>query len=367
MAHELNFNRGRASMAYTGGRTPWHGLGFDMPAGADIDDWRRVAGMDFTILETPAQFQDREGTMRLFPRRKVLYRDDNNVPLGLVSDGYRVVQPRTVMEFFRDLTADAGFTMETAGVLYDGQKYWALARVAADAFVVDARDRLKPYLLLTTACDGTMATQARLTTVAVVCQNTLTMATVGTPEVKVSHRATFDQHDVKAQLGISAHQAAEAFEQSMATFRSLARAELGGFDMVGLTLRAFGHNPDKMDRKQLEEAASSRGPQLVGTAAATGQGLIGAHMTGRTPNTAWGWLNAVTQYADHASKARTPSHRLDSAWFGEGEKLKRRALALAVEYVGAGGGAVTRYADAPDEAATGLLDDVLAATIADAA
>jgi phage/plasmid-like protein (TIGR03299 family) len=365
MAHELHFKNGRASMAFTSGRTPWHGLGTDMPAGSSIDDWRRLAGMDFTILEAPARFEA-NGELRQFPRRKVLYRNDNAAPLGLVSDGYRVVQPGEVMDFFRDLTAEAGFTMETAGVLYDGQKYWALARVAKDAFVRDPRDRIKPYLLLTTSCDGTMATQARLTTVAVVCQNTLTMATVGKPEVKVTHRATFDADDVKAQLGISADQAQAAFDETMDTFRKLASAPLGGFDMVDLTLRAFGHDPDKMERKQLEEAAGSRNVALVGTAAMTGRGLLGAEIPGRGANTAWGWLNAVTQYADHAAKAKSQSHRLDSAWFGEGDKVKRRALQLAVEYVGAQDG---RNFTEAEEAGGGvsLLDEVLAATIADAA
>lgn len=367
MAHELNFRHGRAAMAYTGGRTPWHGLGFDMPAGASLDEWQRAAQMDYEIYETPAQYQTRDGVMRLFPKRKVLHRSDNHAPLGLVSDGYKTVQPSEIISFFRDLTEQSGFTMETAGVLYDGQKYWALARCAPDAFVVDKRDSIKPYLLLTTSCDGTMATQARLTTVAVVCQNTLSMAlAAGKPEVKINHRRKFNEAEVKAELGISAHQAAAAFEETMDTFRSLAKAPLGGFDMVSLTLRAFGHDPAKMDAKQLKEAAESRGPLLVGTAAATGQGLIGAHIPGRNPETAWGWLNAVTQYADHAVKARSPSHRLDSAWFGEGERIKRRALDLAVEYVGTSGERIYTAQD-EEEGGLSLLDDVLRATVENAA
>lgn len=39
-------------------------------------------------------------------------------------------------------------------------------------------------------------------------------------------------------------------------------------------------------------------------------------------NTAWGLVNAVTEYVDH--------HRLDSAWFGQGAQLKSRALAQAI-------------------------------------
>lgn len=43
-------------------------------------------------------------------------------------------------------------------------------------------------------------------------------------------------------------------------------------------------------------------------------------------DTAWGLLNAVTQYVDHERRARTPDNRLDSAWFGQGNALKTKAL-----------------------------------------
>jgi hypothetical protein len=44
----------------------------------------------------------------------------------------------------------------------------------------------------------------------------------------------------------------------------------------------------------------------------------------------WRWLNAVTQYVDW-EKGVTPSSRMNSAWFGEGDQLKSKALALAEE------------------------------------
>jgi phage/plasmid-like protein (TIGR03299 family) len=49
--------------------------------------------------------------------------------------------------------------------------------------------------------------------------------------------------------------------------------------------------------------------------------------------TAWGLLNAVTQFVDHERRARTPDHRLDSAWFGQGASLKQRALDQALQMV----------------------------------
>ena len=46
---------------------------------------------------------------------------------AVVSQRYQVVQPREILEFYRDLTEMSGFELETAGVLKGGRKFWALA------------------------------------------------------------------------------------------------------------------------------------------------------------------------------------------------------------------------------------------------
>ena len=45
--------------------------------------------------------------------------------------------------------------------------------------------------------------------------------------------------------------------------------------------------------------------------------------------TAFGLLNAVTEYVDHERRARSLNHRLESAWFGQGAALKQKALEQA--------------------------------------
>ncbi|MBS1209586.1 MAG: hypothetical protein H6R19_1984, partial [Proteobacteria bacterium] len=42
--------------------------------------------------------------------------------------------------------------------------------------------------------------------------------------------------------------------------------------------------------------------------------------------TAWGLLNSVTEFVDHQRRARSQDYRLDSAWFGQGAVIKRKAL-----------------------------------------
>lgn len=47
--------------------------------------------------------------------------------------------------------------------------------------------------------------------------------------------------------------------------------------------------------------------------------------------TAFGILNAVSEYVDHEKRARNHDYRLDSAWFGQGAAVKQRALDVALE------------------------------------
>jgi hypothetical protein len=52
-----------------------------------------------------------------------------------------------------------------------------------------------------------------------------------------------------------------------------------------------------------------------------------------TKHTAFGLLNAVTEYVDHERRARSTDHRLESAWFGQGAALKQKALDQALVMV----------------------------------
>jgi len=205
-------------MAYVG-ETPWHNLGQRLPAKQPIDVWAREAGMDWTIRETPVRYMATEaagdsassvsdlyGEPMEFADHKVLYRSDTKAPLSVVGSRYQVVQPRQVLEFYRDLTEVSGYALETAGVLKAGRKFWALARTGKSA-ALKSNDLVNGYLLLATSCDGTLATTATPTTVRVVCNNTLSIALSGTSSaIKVPHSTSFDAQAVKRQLGIAVSQ-----------------------------------------------------------------------------------------------------------------------------------------------------------------
>ena len=150
MAHMLATTAsGKAAMAYVGD-TPWHGLGQKLTNDASLEVWAEESGLDFMIASADVQFQTpttawSKSQVIPYDGKKVLYRADSNMPLGLVSDKYKIVQPMEVLEFFRDMVGSIAH-LETAGVLRNGAHYWALAKMDGEFSV--AGDKVHQYLLM---------------------------------------------------------------------------------------------------------------------------------------------------------------------------------------------------------------------------
>lgn len=78
-----------------------------------------------------------------------------------------------------------------------------MARTGHSA-TIQANDVTNAYVLLATACDGTLATTAQFTAVRVICNNTLAVVIDDSRgAVKVQHSTTFDAEAFKRQLSIS--------------------------------------------------------------------------------------------------------------------------------------------------------------------
>ncbi|HFT6976970.1 TPA: DUF932 domain-containing protein [Stenotrophomonas maltophilia] len=304
------------TMAYTGER-PWHGLGNLLAPQQPIEVWKKQAGMDWQIEEAEVRYvtgSNNIGVINAFPDNKVLYRSDTKAPLSVVSKRFQVVQPGEILEFYRDLTACNGFELETAGVLREGRKFWALARTGQST-TLKGRDKVDGYLLLATACDGTLATTAQFTSVRVVCNNTLSIALGnGNGAIKVPHRSQFDPDVVKRQLGITV----SSWDGFVTRMKALVDRPVDPDSVEGLLRRVLTYQaPDSKVTVVNEQA-------LAAVRALYEGGGRGAQLAS-SRGTAWGLLNSVTEYVDHHRRARSDDHRRDAAWFGPGAQMKQRA------------------------------------------
>jgi phage/plasmid-like protein (TIGR03299 family) len=333
-------------MAYAN-ETPWHGLGHKLAAHQPLEIWAERAGMNWRIEESEVRFvagngSDTKGlgSIHAFPDQKVLYRSDTKVPLSVVSNRYQVVQPSEILEFYRDLTEVGGYELETAGVLKEGRKFWALARTGQSA-VLKGKDQVHGYLLLATACDGTLATTAQFTSVRVVCNNTLAIALgEGKGAVKVHHRSQFDAQAVKRQLGV----AISSWDDFMVRMKALSECKVNAaaseaFFRRVLTCATSEPIPDARTGWAMEgrSATTPKAPSVNDRALKSVQALYagrgkGAHLASAS-GTAWGVLQSVIEHVDHHRRARSEDHRRDAAWFGAGATVKQKAWDEAMKLV----------------------------------
>ena len=398
-----------SSMAYVG-ETPWHGLGSSLPSGQPIEVWADKAGMNWQIKEAPVCFIaadepkerafndvgnvdvadsgiiDLSRSLVDFLDHKVLYRSDSQLPLSVVSSRYKVVQPMEVLEFYRDLTEQFGFELETAGVLKQGRKFWALARTGQSC-VLGRQDEVNGYVLLATSCDGSLATTVAPTTVRVVCQNTLSIAVNNSVHsIRVPHNTHFNASEVKSRLHlttgnwdsfrlmmdelskrkVSDKEAEQFFVEVLSPTSSLedalvidAMAEssastsivtppslvmkdntdnvvnYSGISLLDRIVRNMGNMPVVVKQASVNSIDWSKLPngraikQVQRLYQGEGRGADFASAKG----TAWGLLNAVTEFVDHKRRAKNQENRLDSAWFGQGAQLKQQALSSALKLI----------------------------------
>lgn len=304
------------TMAHAGEK-PWHGLGNKLTTLQPIDVWKRQAGMDWQIEESEVRYitgSQTVGAIHSFPEQKVLYRSDTKRPLAVVSKRFQVVQPEEVLEFYRDLTEYSGFELETAGVLKEGRKFWALARTGQTT-TLKGKDQINGYLLLATACDGSLATTAQFTSVRVVCNNTLQIA-LGDNRgaVKVPHRSEFNADAVKQQLGITV----APWARFVAQMKDLAACPVDPDSVDGLLRRVLVY-PGQAGKAPVVNEQAVRSVRALYDGGGRGAQLASSR------GTAWGLLNSVTEYVDHHRRARSDDHRREAAWFGQGAQFKQRA------------------------------------------
>jgi phage/plasmid-like protein (TIGR03299 family) len=323
MGHNIDMSTGQPAMAYVG-ESPWHGLGEKIDPESSIEKWIDAAHLNWQILRHPVCYNFKD-ELRKIPDRHVLIRSDTGAALSVVSDSYCIVQPKEVIEFYRDLVDGSSFAIETAGALDEGRKVWALAR-SNYYYEFIHKDRIDAYLLLATSCDKSLATTLVFTSIRVVCQNTLQFAMDDikgkSPAkcLKITHDKSFNSDEAKKQLDLIGTSWASFIEKvNILAERDVDDRER---DRFFEELFLIGKKDDKkLPKKAIPEIQTLKSAFVNGK----GQELPA------TKNKAWGLVNAVSLYVDHQRKNGTQSERLNSAWFGNGALLKNKAWDKAVE------------------------------------
>jgi phage/plasmid-like protein (TIGR03299 family) len=337
MSHEVE------TMAYAG-KTPWHGLGVYL--GEDNVDGQRMqtaAGLDWTV-EKGILYQEDSREFAPVPDVYCMIRSDTGKALPGVSVGsvYTPFQNRDLFAFGDALRqADRCVKWHTAGSLKEGRKIWAMAELEGAAFEIRRRDgsidKSCPYLLLYNSHDGTSRITVAFVRVRVVCWNTL-QASMGSKGETYRVRHTVNAPDRLADAAQALGFAVEAFTEQQQAMQDLANAPFQRADFVGLACQLLTGEDDLEKAKELVAKSQDRSRSMY-----TRKGgelvTLFEHGTGNAGADKYDALNAITEWVDHqrgriqdwrkqADRLRADEKALDSALWGSGAKLKRKALQL---------------------------------------
>ena len=303
MAHELETQNGVASFASF--REPaWHGLGTvfteekntaEMLAAANLDNWN-VRLEDVQIPNTLTSDKNYFYVVRNNPTDKT-----QTDVLGIVGERYRVLQNEDLFSF-GDNILDGGGRWETAGSIRGGRVVFGSLALERET-VLDPNgvaDKVKTYLLINTSHDGSIAIQASITPVRVVCANTLNLA-LG------SKRGT--KNGVKQSFKIRHTQTAEGKIQIARETLGLANAYMDAFDvmakaMIEKEITAQQFNEIILAAYPKPEKDSKGSIKKWETKVDVINDIYTGQFNGMIAGSAWGAFNALTERLDWYRSAR---------------------------------------------------------------
>ncbi len=334
MAHELNFENGEASMMYVGD-VPWHGLGTRLETAPETaQEAITAAHLDWEVELRPI-YAGGKGMFYNIPSRQAVVRTDKwgqeDCPVyGLVGPDYIPLQNRDAFTFFDPVVGSGAVSYETAGSLGKGERVWVLAKVTGPKgeFAIKGKDVVQKYLLLANGHDGRTAVRVRFTPVRVVCQNTLSFAFAqGDDLFKIYH----DQ-----QMHLRLEHAQERVKEILGYYDDIEKRfqEFAGFEMTKNRIDRYvlGVFPTPARKRGQNDRSFEEAKEKVSATRSDAIRLFEEGKGNAEPGirgTLWAAYNGVTELVDHHSRFTTPWQRMNSICFGDGERLKHRALEQA--------------------------------------
>ena len=303
MAHDLESVNGQTAFASL--RQPaWHGLGTvfenevttkEMLDLAHLSDWD-VRLEDVAI---PDGFESDKG-YSFVTRTNPFDRTQNDV-LGVVGERYVPMQNEDLFDF-GDLMLDGGGRWETAGSIKGGRQVFGSLALERET-VLDPNgvgDKVNTYLLINTSHDGSVAIQASITPVRVVCANTLNLALSAVTGKKAVKQSFKIRHTATASGKVA--QAREAL--------GLANAYMDEFDIMAKNMIETEISKAKFDEIVALAYPAPKGEDKKGSFKKhnTKVDLIQSIYVGDYNNTIsgtkWGAFNALTERLDWYRSAR---------------------------------------------------------------
>lgn len=270
---------------------PWHGLGRIVSEAPDSEQALVLGGLNWAVNQQPVYVKPGRNYEEV-PAYFANTRATDGKVLGIVGERYRILQNREAFAW-TDALMGEGVRYETAGSLGGGKEVWLTAKVPEVFRILG--DEVQTYILLTNSHDGSRAVRAAVTPIRTVCRNTLNLA------LRKAKRMWATKHT--GDMSSKVQEARRAL--------GLVRDYMQELNSLAEVLHAMQVRPDDwsaMVKKLMPvEEGELKSAGVIERNKARQKALYDRMLVpDLEPHrwTAWGAVNAVADFVDHAKQIR---------------------------------------------------------------
>lgn len=364
MADNINYNAqtGRHSFVSVKER-PWHGLGQIVQEKMTASECIQLAGLDYQVIKAPMYVDTKHGqgllriedlgdestvsSAKIKERFKIsgkafsTIRTDNAQVLGVVGSDYTVIDNNQAFEFFDTIVGTQAAIYETAGALGRGEVIFITAKIPNIINIgSEGRDNVERYIVLSNSHDGSKSLEAFITTIRVVCNNTLAAARNSAAcRFKIRHTKNAKDRIHAAQDILSLEQGIiEAFAVNANT---MAMTSITDGTAMGLIAEGFLTSGEKQEINafnmasdepvHLERFVSTRKLNLVNDVFNHYKNGPGSELI-TAKDKVWGVYNAVSSYYQNGKKYGSDSEKMKSLFYGDAYNKITKAYNVAADF-----------------------------------
>ena len=309
MAHNINEER-----MFCVGKA-WHDVGVRVEKEVTAKEAIQLSRLNYKVEKKPIQTIDNLPIVEKYATVRV----DNNTPLGIVGERYRIIQNVEAFNFFDVLVGEGQAIYHSAGALGNGERIWLLAKLP-NKIIVGKEDTVEKFLCLTNSHDGSKALQVYFTPIRVVCQNTLNVSLKNTgASISIRHTNNYKNkiEEARRVLGIVIDYYAQ--------FENLANQ----LKDVKLEKEAVNKYYDKLLGIKGNDEDTTRKLNIKKELIALYENGTGNQIAD-VKHSLWTAYNAVAEYTDFYKTVKN-DNRIESLLFGSGAELKNKAWNHALE------------------------------------
>jgi len=341
MAHLINYNEKKGTHSFVShGEKAWHGLGQVVDNAMTSSQAIELANLDYQVDKTTIHASinteievDGEKTTGLewvkIEDRFATYRKDTNEVLGQVGGRYEIVQNKEAFGFFDAIIDEGEAIFETAGVLGKGERIFVTAKLPEDMLV--GGEPCSKYIILTNSHDGTSSIIAGLTTIRIVCNNTLQAALQGlSNKIMIQHRVGAKERLSEAYKVMSI--ASKYNTEVEGIFNEMAKKKINDEQLKQYITDVMKPDYKHLIGEEEKEKISTRFKNQVNSI----YDFALSHPTQVTDaarGTMWGAYNSISGYFNYVHKFNNNEQKFSSQMFGNANNKIIKGFSKALELI----------------------------------